>query len=433
PAGAGATPGAASGTTPGTTPETGLETNAGKNPATNLDDSVLYRMLALKEQHPQPETLPKSIDLSLGRDEFCPTRENFADYARERPLEGMPFALPGLSGDELATVKRWLEGGAKFDAPKPVSALALQRVADWERFLNRDDLKARLMSRYLYEHLFLADLHFDDGTSREFFKLVRSRTPPGVPVDLIATRRPYDDPKIPRVYYRLQPQRTTVIAKTHLPYRLDARRMSRFEQLFLQVNYSVPSLPSYAPEVSANPFVAFEAIPVQSRYRFLLDEGCFFIGTFIEWSVCRGQIALNAIHDRFWVMFANPDREAMVDAQFLAAQSAHLRLPNELPGELKAPERAAQWHRYADQQADYLAAKQTFLREKFGSPQDVTLDLIWNGGGSNENAALTVFRHFDSASVLPGLVGEVPKTAWLIDYPMFERIYYLLVAGFDVY
>jgi hypothetical protein len=31
------------------------------------------------------------------------------------------------------------------------------------------------------------------------------------------------------------------------------------------------------------------------------------------------------------------------------------------------------------------------------------------------------------------LVGTQPQTAWLIDYPILERIHYLLVAGFDVY
>src|SRR5690606_38975631 len=46
---------------------------------------------------------------------------------------------------------------------------------------------------------------------------------------------------------------------------------------------------------------------------------------------------------------------------------------------------------------------------------------------------LTIFRHFDSASVVEGLVGEKPKTAWVIDYALLERIHYLLVAGFDVY
>ena len=32
-----------------------------------------------------------------------------------------------------------------------------------------------------------------------------------------------------------------------------------------------------------------------------------------------------------------------------------------------------------------------------------------------------------------GLLGNLPKTMWVIDYPLFERIYYALVAGFDVY
>jgi hypothetical protein len=32
-----------------------------------------------------------------------------------------------------------------------------------------------------------------------------------------------------------------------------------------------------------------------------------------------------------------------------------------------------------------------------------------------------------------GLIGPTPKTAWVIGYPLLERIHYLLVAGFDVY
>ena len=35
--------------------------------------------------------------------------------------------------------------------------------------------------------------------------------------------------------------------------------------------------------------------------------------------------------------------------------------------------------------------------------------------------------------MLKGFVGPKPKTAWLISYPLLERIHYLLVAGFDVY
>jgi hypothetical protein len=88
------------------------------------------------------------------------------------------------------------------------------------------------------------------------------------------------------------------------------------------------------------------------------------------------------------------------------------------------------------------------LHEHFGRQDAVTLNLLWSGDGpvvddndvedgsvtgKNTNAALTIFRHNDSASVVNGLVGETPKTAWVIDYPMLERIHYLLVAGFDVY
>jgi len=32
-----------------------------------------------------------------------------------------------------------------------------------------------------------------------------------------------------------------------------------------------------------------------------------------------------------------------------------------------------------------------------------------------------------------GLIGEEPRTSWLINYPLLERIHYLLVAEFDVF
>lgn len=412
-------------------------TNEGESSAqNNLNNSVLYRMLALKAEKPLPDgRLPASLDTSLDRKMFCPTIDNFDQYAKERPLHGMPYGMPALSDDEFAKVARWLEAGAEIAPPPPLSPIAETASEEWERFLNRNDLKSQLMARYIYEHLFLADMYFSDSGTREFFKLVRSRTPPGEPIDIIATRRPFDDPAEKRIYYRLQPYRATIVAKTHLPYALNAQRMQRWQQLFLQSDYGVDELPSYAPEVASNPFVTFAAIPVQSRYRFLLDDADFFIATFIKGPVCRGQLALNVVEDQFWVMFANPDIEAMVDGEFLARESGDLQLPSELENQ---PLGFSKWKKYAELQAKYLAAKEAYLKEKFPNPEAVTLDLIWNGTGSiqnapNQSAALTVFRHFDSASVVPGFVGPSPKTAWVIDYPMFERIYYLLAAGFDVY
>ena len=44
-----------------------------------------------------------------------------------------------------------------------------------------------------------------------------------------------------------------------------------------------------------------------------------------------------------------------------------------------------------------------------------------------------MFRNFDNATVERGFVGDFPETAWIIDFPIFERIYYDLVANFDVF
>ena len=60
-------------------------------------------------------------------------------------------------------------------------------------------------------------------------------------------------------------------------------------------------------------------------------------------------------------------------------------------------------------------------------------ETIWKGNRAADAPVLTVYRHFDSASVHKGVLGALPKTMWVIDYPLFERIYYALVAGFDVY
>ena len=82
-------------------------------------------------------------------------------------------------------------------------------------------------------------------------------------------------------------------------------------------------------------------------------------------------------------------------------------------------------------QVEYELAKKK-LYKKFGA-QGLALNDIWDGDGNNDSAILTVFRHFDSADVQKGAWGGMPKTGWVLDYPTFERIYYDLVAGFDVY
>jgi hypothetical protein len=343
----------------------------------------------------------------------------------------MPYGLPGLAPRELDVVTRWLATGAPFDAAPAPPAHVARQVKDWEQFLNGSSLKEQLMSRYLYEHLFLGHLVFEDDAHHQSFRLVRSTTAPGKPVVPVATRRPYEDPGVARVYYRLEPERETILAKTHMPYRLSAQRMAKYRGWFLDPAYVVQALPSYGDEQASNPFLTFAAIPPESRYRFLLDEAEFFIMNFIKGPVCRGQMALDVIQDRFWVFFMDPKSgSGAADAELAARLASKMRLPASYGSDSPA---LFAWLEMARQESDFLAAKNALLTQRYGGAQKVDLPLIWDGDGRNPNAALTVFRHFDSASVVKGLVGEPPETAWVIGYPLFERIYYLLVAGYDPY
>ena len=412
-----------------------------RNQLGDLDASVLSRILALKVKESQNlnnKPLPKEqYDFSLNRAQYCPSVEEMADYEQTQPHGGMPYGLPALSTQEQTTLNEWIASGAPAKSNKALSKQHSKLVEQWETFLNKDNLKSQLMARYVYEHWFLANLYFDDvelNTPRQFFKILRSSTPPGTPIKVIATRRPFDDPQVARVYYRIKPVFDTVLFKTHMPYALNNERKTKITQWFLNDSFTVNSLPSYEPVETANPFITFAQIPANSRYEFMLHEARFTIMGFIKGAVCRGQIALNVINDHFWVVFAQPDHSSspLVDSKqkdHLVNEMENLRLP----ADSGSTAGISNWLQYSIGQMDYLEAKAKYINSIFKDDVKPTLDLIWDGDGNNKNAALTIFRHFDTASVEYGFVGKNPKTMWLIDYPLLEKIHYLLVAGFDVY
>jgi len=403
-------------------------------PEAQLAGSLLYQTLLLKQQHPLPAgpVLGEGFDFALDRTQSCPRIEQFEDYARKAPLAGMPYGLPGLNARELGTIARWLQAGAPYEGDVPLTDAQRQQVQQWEAFLNGPSNQERLMSRYLFEHLFLGHLYFEADATHRAFRLVRSSTPPGEPLQIIASRRPYDDPGVERFWYRLVPEREVILAKTHMPYALSPARMDKYRSWFLGPEVQVGALPSYAVEVASNPFESFRQLPVDARYRFLLDEAQFFIMNFIKGPVCRGQMAVDVIEDQFWVAFIDPKANAAaIEGEVLQRQAEQLTLPAEQGSDsgLLLP-----WLKMARQQRSFLQTKSRLLQEAFAKGQTkLDLALIWDGEGRNRNAALTIFRHFDSASVVQGFVGAPPKTAWVINYPLFERIFYLLVAGYDVY
>ncbi|KZX00630.1 9-hexadecenoic acid cis-trans isomerase [Pseudoalteromonas luteoviolacea] len=399
----------------------------------NLHGGVMYQSLLLKQRNSFPEQaiLGNEFEFSLDRAQSCPTRDEYDDYAKTNPHGGMPYGLPALTNHEFAQLQNWLQQGAQMGEIAPPSQEIQKQVDKWEQFLNQPGNKPQLAARYIYEHWYLANIYFTKYSQDTFFKLVRSKTPPGTPIELIATVRPFDDPKVPRVYYRLMHERSTLLSKTHLPLALDDHKMGRLYSQFLGDDYEVNDLPGYAPKLAANPFKTFAVIPVKSRYQFMLDEAELIVKGFIKGPVCRGQIALNVINDHFWVAFVDPDKNANPAVEALLVEhDDDLLLPaaeqsNVLP--------LSSWAKYAKRQNDYLKAKTELSNQIFNHGGKLDLDLIWQGDGHNPNAALTIFRHFNSATVVKGFVGQQPKTAWVLDYALFERIHYLLVAGFDVY
>ncbi len=399
----------------------------------NLDNSVLYHLLRLKRQHPQPEhgQLPESFTLGLDREEHCPTLETVDDYAEEHPLWGMPYAMPDLSQHEYRTLVSWLGQGSPAPPPATTSSTVLPQISRWEDFLNHPSRKQQLVSRYLYEHLFHARIHFAGSPAREFYRLVRSTTPAGETVDEIPTLLPYDDPGEAPFFYRLLRYHPAIVAKSHIVYEFSDERMQRYRELFLKDDYEVDKLPSYATAIASNPFKVFAAIPAESRYRFLLDDAHFFIEGFIKGPVCRGQIALDVIEDQFWVLFFDPGQPIITnDALFITAMADELQVPADGGSNLDL---IRIWTEYWKGQRRYMERKQAWFKTIGTRDLKEASKFIWDGDGSNPSAALTVFRHFDSGSVAYGLVGNEPETAWVIDYPLFERIHYLLVAGFNVY
>ncbi len=399
----------------------------------NINAGVMAQLLILKREHPLPSDaiLPTSFDFNLDPNQHCPSMETLQSYAQKKPLWGMPYGLPALNDQEYQLTMDWLKQGADMGIPPAIPAKVQQQIHEWEIFFNGDSLKAQLVNRYIYEHLFLAQLFFAEAP-RTYFRLVRSSTPPGKPIRRINTARPFDNPGVARVYYRLWRDPSSVIAKTFMPYALHKKRKAQWQELFYRDGYTVTQLPSYVPESAANPFLTFAELPVNARYRFMLDEAQFTIMNFIKGPVCRGQVALNVIQDHFWVFFLTPEsQDTNGFEKFLADNSKHLQLPAGA-GNTFLP--LTNWLKYSELQKGYLTAKAQFVNHTVEQSNGLGLDVIWNGDdGKNPNAALTVFRHSDSASVHQGMIGQPPKTAWVIGYPLLERIHYLLVAGFDVY
>jgi len=398
----------------------------------NLDNSILAKLLQLKRLNPQATSgkVDGDYDLAFDHELQCPTVAEFAKFEHEHPKWGMPYAMPGLSLKEEFTLLQWLQEGGKVEPPPALTVATVQEIQKWEHYFNGNSLKEKLVFRYIFEHLFIGHMHFKGHAEQAFFRWVRSRTPTGQPIVEINSVRPYDDPGPQPFYYRLKPVTETIVDKNHFAYELSDEKRRLYDDLFFKIPYEVSALPSYDLAVASNPFAAFSELPMTSRYRFLLDDAHYFVSGFIKGSVCRGESATSSIRDHFWVVFMHPGLvEPKKVNEALAKHNRILGLPGEESDEIGL----FGWTKYDEYGRHYLALKNEFLDSVLPPGQGLELHNVWDGDGLNQNAALTIFRHNDSATVVKGLVGDLPLTGWVVDYPIFERLHYLLVAGFNVF
>ena len=390
------------------------------------DESIMMQYLFQKELNPQlkgnysPET--EKLTCVKNKDEL----ENYFD---KNPHKAMPYGFPGLSKSEYNTLMTWLDSGFKNDTKEEeILDFEQNEIKKFEDFLNNPNIKHKVTARYIYEHLFLAHIYFDE-TSNNFYELIRSSTPTGQKPKITATRFPYDEIKQP-FYYRLQKVSSTIVHKTHMVYKIDDEKLKFYDDIFIKPKWEEePYLPSYNEKTNPNALEIFKQIPALSRYEFMLKDIYFMINTFIKGPVCRGQIALNVIQDHFWVAFMDPKYDlSIVDKNFLKNNFENLKVPNQLgedPSLFQTFKNLGKEKETKTYQENRAAIYKKYYKDG--------LKLNYLRNSSNNDSILTIYRHFDSASLHLGALGNTPKTLWVIDFPLLERIYYSLVAGFDVF
>ncbi len=410
--------------------------------------SPIYRLVDHKIKNP---TQNGFTNFQSEESRFCPapnsqpilvdgeSKKQIEAYLDLNPYGGMPYGLPPLSQDDADKMLDWLNKPQDKRMPSAAAIkylseptgidVSVEQLTEYENYFNETGMKSRLVSRYIYEHLFLAHIYFA-ARPTEFYLLIRAKNGPGdgPPVE-IPTRRPTDDPAQP-FFYRLKKISHTLTNKNHIPYLLTRERIAHWRGLFNNADWAPPTkMPGYG-KMGANPFLTFAAIPAKARYQFLLDDSYFHVMTFIKGPVCMGNTALNVIDDNFWVMFVDPDRDITVSNPAFFKEAAAKLTPPAAEGNGLSWADFADYDRIRDDFQEASALKYKLYAES-GQARDP--EFVWDGDGRNRNALLTVFRHTDSAFVMRGAQGGLPKTVWLLDYPIFEDIYYNLVAGFDVY
>jgi hypothetical protein len=401
--------------------------------ASRLDRSLLYKMVAAGYAHNQPGFSREAVMPLYAKryNHQCPaTPEALNAYLHSTPAAGMPFGLPAIASAELEKLAAWVANGSPGPTPearaKSGAVSDKAAVAEWEAFLNDPDPRNRLVARFIFDHVYEASIVLEESAG-DFFRLVRSKTPPSrmasdaagpatvdQPVEVIDAPLPYDDPYkyagVDRFWYRLQKVTTPRVQKNHFVWRLNKGSLAHLKELFLARAWDMTQ-DMNPPWGVGNPFQIYRAIPAEARSLFLLENAEVIVGGITYGPVCLGQTATYAVKDHFWVYFLDPRYDPSVQDPKLGLETW-----------------SAMMDRFPIGNAEYAEAYAK--AQKKLTPEGLTVDAIWNGGGKNPNAWLTVLRHETNVSVMKGRQGGVPLSQWLVSYSGLERLYYDTVASY---
>jgi len=337
---------------------------------------------------------------------------------------GMPFGTAALTDKEFSIIENWILMGAPgpSEADEKILKSATNRntINKWESFLNTNTNKHAWSSKYIYEHLYLAHFHFEDNPG-EFFELQRVR--PGT-TDEVVTHYPFDDPKT-KISYHFKKIHSTIAHKTHIVFEVNDKSLVRVKELFINAPWKNKVVtPVNYKEI--NPFHSFIQIPAKSRYRFLIENSRLFLDFFARGPVCSGgSMPTWVIQDHSWLFFEHPDYDVSVtNPNYFDKVKKVIVIPT-------AHKQKRLWPFFISRTKAYERKHAKFLAKTY--PKGRSLKHVWDGDTDNPNAMLTIYRHKGySVNVLQGQVGELPKTYGLVNYSILERVFYDLVAGFNV-
>lgn len=397
--------------------------------------------LGYKNPFPKNSRIPDeivlgSLDRTFRRVLSAPTLPEFDGYTKLHPKEGMPLAVSGLTPQEYAKLMKWLQDGAAFDEVTPVpTEVEKKKIAEWESWLNAPDLKSKLIARYVYEHHNLFHVYFDktggDSSKIHFFRLVRSSTPPGenvVPIYSHFPNSPIDGP----FYYRFAINEQALTAKMHqLVLDASTDKLDRYKLVFAEEKWDVKELPGYTRAEATNPLKTFSAIPAKTRWKFLLADIRLHRGTIVWGPVCRGDLVLSSVQDVEWDFFENPETSLYCnDAEYRAELDPYLAISDE-PEDIVS---------LVVSSRDLIERRKEVLmkavsRAKDGRGSRSQLDDIWKGDREGDTPLVITYRNDDNAfTAEPGVVvGDYPKTTWVLDLPILEHGMYQSVVNFDLF